>query len=354
MTNPVRVAQIVKYYPPSQRISGVIGFLTALNRYLGSHLDLTVITSAVDGAPARESTDSYRVQRVPWPFPVSAAVALSRLDPVITLYVSSIFDRRAAALYFGGCHATSRMLGWRGSAIYFQATHLSERESWLFGQLLERMDQVCYSSPDAPADFRSAGSRFFELLPAVDLKALGEPSTNSGRRRVGFINHLNPVKGFDRALAMFQQISERLPGCEFVIAGTGVLDHLVPERIGENAVERHGWLPQPERVQVMRSCDALLFPFRTGVSVLGLSQTVIESMALGVVPVGTRTPSIEPLISDSVDGILYEDEGEAVDRLIQVLSDDATLTGMREAARARVASRFDARQRAKELANRLS
>ena len=45
-------------------------------------------------------------------------------------------------------------------------------------------------------------------------------------------------------------------------------------------------------------------PFRTDVSVLGVSQTALEIMALGRVVIGSPTGAILPAVQDGVDGVI--------------------------------------------------
>jgi glycosyltransferase involved in cell wall biosynthesis len=85
----------------------------------------------------------------------------------------------------------------------------------------------------------------------------------------------------------------------------------------------------------MRSCDVMALPFRTDVSVLGISQTVLECLALGVVVVGSDTPAIAPALRPGVDGLLVDGGVDLVAALRRLHDDRTELAEMSAAARER-------------------
>jgi glycosyltransferase involved in cell wall biosynthesis len=99
-------------------------------------------------------------------------------------------------------------------------------------------------------------------------------------------------------------------------------------------IQFRGYLHERERLALMRSCDVMALPFRTDVSVLGLSQTVLECLALGVVVVGSDTPSIAPALRPGVDGLLVDEE-ELLPALRRLHDDAVTREAMAAAARER-------------------
>lgn len=344
-----RLALVVKYHPPSPRISGVIGFVSTLARHLAARCELHVVTSSVPGAPRHEETDGYQVHRVAWPFPVVAGRAVARLDADACLVVSSVYDLRKAAAYFGVLHS---MLDRRARRLFLQATIPSGVPPRSLHRVLRRTDRVLCAGEEIAALFRPAfGHRTEVLTPAVDVGRL----TASARRdaqdsafRVGFVNHLNAVKGFDVAARVFERLADELPDAEFVVAGTGDLEDRVPTGLGHRLVH-HGWMPEEERVALMSTCDVMYLPFRTGISVLGLSQTVLECLALGVVVVGSDTASIAPAIRDGVDGYVVDDEEAAIARITELVRDPALRAQLGAAAFERVRAEFDVATRADRI-----
>ena len=110
-----------------------------------------------------------------------------------------------------------------------------------------------------------------------------------------------------------------------------------------------GFVADEERLALIESCDVMLLPFRQAVSVLGVSQTVLEVMAAGRVVVGSATASITPAISDDVNGVLVElsDLTEVVQGLI---TDRHRLTRLGQQARRDAVDQWDITQRVDDLA----
>src|SRR5215217_5912683 len=102
----------------------------------------------------------------------------------------------------------------------------------------------------------------------------------------------------------------------------------------------------------MRSCDVMALPFRTDVSVLGLSQTVLECLALGVVVIGSDTPAIAPALRPGVDGVLVDGGAELLAALRCLHADRGRRAAMSAAARER-ARDYDVGQCATTLAEHL-
>ena len=117
------------------------------------------------------------------------------------------------------------------------------------------------------------------------------------------------------------------------MAGTGELEAEIRERLGgNNRVELLGFIEESERIELIARCDVMLLPFRTAVSVLGVSQTVLEVMAAGNVVLGTDTAAIKPSIQDGANGILRPLD-EISETLVDLLSHPARIAELGAAAR---------------------
>jgi glycosyltransferase involved in cell wall biosynthesis len=176
------------------------------------------------------------------------------------------------------------------------------------------------------------------LPPAVDVDALAavEPVAKPRPLRFGFVNHFTSVKGADLALEAFAALAAEYDDVDFVAAGTGPLTETLRSRYRSvPAIKFRGYLHEHERLSLMRSFDAMVLPFRTDVSVLGLSQTVLECLALGVVVVGSDTPAIAPALRPGVDGVLIEAGEGVLPALRRLHGDPASLATMAAAARDR-------------------
>jgi glycosyltransferase involved in cell wall biosynthesis len=336
-----RLVVVVKYAAPTTRISGIVEFLRVLLRHLAERWDVHVVSYDAEGTGRGPiDLDGYSVHRVGFPFPVTAGRRAASLEPDATIVISGINDLRLAVPYFGVL-ATS--LGRKTPAAFFQATNVRTAPSRAFATVLRRFSPILCGGPRIHADFaRRLGDRALPLPPAVDVAALSavEPAPKSRPLRFGFVNHFTTVKGADLALEAFAALADEHDDIEFLAAGTGPLAEDLRSRYRSTPrIQFRGYLHEAERLALMRSCDVMVLPFRTDVSVLGLSQTVLECLALGVVVVGSDTPAIAPAVRTGVDGFLV-DEQELLPTLRRLHDDATTRKAMAAAARERAAD-FD-------------
>jgi glycosyltransferase involved in cell wall biosynthesis len=336
-----RLVVVVKYAAPTTRISGIVEFLRVLLRHLAERWDVHVVSYDAEGTGRGPiDLDGYSVHRVGFPFPVTAGRRAASLEPDATIVISGINDLRLAVPYFGVL-ATS--LGRKTPAAFFQATNVRAAPSRAFATVLRRFSPILCGGPRIHADFaRRLGDRALPLPPAVDVAALSaiEPAPKSRPLRFGFVNHFTTVKGADLALEAFAALADEHDDIEFLAAGTGPLAEDLRSRYRSTPrIQFRGYLHEAERLALMRSCDVMVLPFRTDVSVLGLSQTVLECLALGVVVVGSDTPAIAPAIRPGIDGFLV-DEPELLPTLRRLHDDATTRKAMAAAARERAAD-FD-------------
>ncbi len=299
----MKVAVVVKYYPPIERVSGIIGLLTVLNRALSRSADVHVVTSrAGTSAPATLSLDGYQIHRVAGPFPVAAAAKVRQLRVDATIFVSGIHETRLAPPYVG---AFGLLAPTSGTNVFLQATQLDAVPGPMFERATSWADHVLAASDQVGATLEARlSSDVMVLRPAVDIPALcARPE--SGPLTVGFINHFNPVKGVGIAIEAVKAVLDKHPGARAILAGAGPDASLVTDAFGRNPrVELHGFVPEAERLEMIARVDIMVLPFATGVSVLGVSQTVLEAMARGNVVVGTPTEAITGAITHNENGLL--------------------------------------------------
>lgn len=323
------VAVVVKYYPPSERISGIIGFLSLLLDRAADDLDIIVVAHQDDSIRPDVADARVRQRRVGTPFPARAAVEVRRLRPDCVVVVSGIFELDKAAVYFAPL-----ALGMRSRSVFVQATNVDKRRGPHVRAFLSQFDHVVGTSHDIVETLRAVGRDDTRLLlPAVELPQVAPTGVRSFD--VGFVNHVNHVKGADLAVGAIRQLRSRRPGLSAVVAGTGELAGQL-RGADDDGIEWRGWMDPHERDALLRQCRVVLFPFRTSVSVLGVSQTVLEAMAQGAVVVGSDTPAIASAIADGGNGILVGDPTDVshlADQVESLLDDESRVHTLAAAAR---------------------
>jgi glycosyltransferase involved in cell wall biosynthesis len=338
-----RLALVVKYAAPSTRLSGIVAFVSTLARHLAERWDLHVVASDADGTgPGPVAHDGYLVHRVGFPFPLTAGRRAASLEPDATLVVSGLNDLRLAVPYLG---LLERSLPRHGPRLLVQATNVGQAPSAPFARVLRRFDAVACAGPRILDRFRPVlGERAVPMFPAVDVAALEavRPAAKVRALRVGFLNHFNHIKGADLAVAAFARLATERLDTDFVAAGTGPLAAGLHDRYGDvEGLELRGYLAEPERLSLMASCDVMLLPLRSEVSVLGISQAVLECLALGVVVVGTRTPAVADAVRHGEEGVLVGADADLAAVVGGLLDDEGLRRRLSSAARSRARADFD-------------
>lgn len=349
------IVVVVKYFPPFPRISGILTFVSLLVSELGRTHDVHVVTAALS-EPVPESVERCTVHRVGWPFPVTSALATRGIAADVVVTVSGIYDLRLATAYF----LPGRLAVRRSVDTYlYQATWPEQPPGRVFRAMARSYTGLLTASAGIRDRFARRGLASETVAPAVDVARLAAIAPRSGRPlRVGFVNHLNRVKGADLASEAIARLRRESPSLEFVIAGVGELEAEIRERHrGDDRVRVLGFLPEAERLEVLASCDVMLLPFRQATSVLGVSQTALEVLALGNIVVGTATGSLQEAIEDDRNGLLVDPAGDVESSMVEaVLSLEQTpdrVARLRSAAAADAAQRWDIVVRATEVSERL-
>ena len=183
----------------------------------------------------------------------------------------------------------------------------------------------------------------------------------AGPLRVVLAGRLVPFKGHRVGLAAFARLVGAEPESQLHCYGTGSLaEPLAAEthRLGvAGKVHWHGVVPVEELERAWQDADVAIQPSERGVNdeQEGLPNTLLEAMAAGLPVVATRHAGIPEAIRQGREGLLLE-EGDAVgmgDALVRLSREPELRERLGAAARDRVESEFDVRDRAHELAERL-
>lgn len=340
-----RIGVVVKYYPPLERVSGIIGFLRVLNRALGERCELHVITSRPWGAAPYLTLDGHAVHRCAGAFPIAAGRKVQELGLDGVVFVSGIYDQRKAPLYI---EAFTRSFRDRSATrVFLQATHVDGNSSRWFERAVASFDAVASTSSSLSELLAGQlGRPVATLLPGVEVP---QQRTSSGDLTIGFVNHLNAVKGADIAMDAIESVLQRHPSLRATVAGTGEYADQAQRRFASNSqVRLLGFLEESALHDELLHCDVMLLPFRTGVSVLGISQTVLEVMAAGNVVVGTDVAPIAEAIRHGETGLLGSND--EIDGLLEmVIVDSEKRAKLGAAARQDVVERWSISDRADQL-----
>ena len=170
------------------------------------------------------------------------------------------------------------------------------------------------------------------------------------------VGRLSPEKGQAGILRAFANLRARHPELMLRLVGDGPdrtsLEALAKELGLSDAVTFAGRLPEEETLAEIARADLLVLPsFMEGLPIV-----LMEAMAVGVPVIASRVAGIPELVEDGETGLLFtpSDWDELASRIDFLLGDEAQRTRLTEKAKAKIASEFDTRTSAEQLARLFS
>jgi glycosyltransferase involved in cell wall biosynthesis len=183
-------------------------------------------------------------------------------------------------------------------------------------------------------------------------------SFEAGDELLTFINrNLEPYRGYHSFMRALPEVMRARPNAQVVIIGGDDVSYgarpggdrtwkdifldEVRDRIDLNRVHFTGKVPYSTFVGLMQTTRVhcyLTVPFV-------LSWSMLEAMSAGALVVGSRTPPVEELITDGVNGLLVDffDTAEIAGTLIDALENPGSYLPLRRAARAHIVENYDLR-----------
>ena len=167
--------------------------------------------------------------------------------------------------------------------------------------------------------------------------------------------NLEPYRGFHVFMRALPAILSRRPKAQVLIVGGDEVSYGVRLGPGENyrqkllaevgtrldlkRVHFLGQIPRSQFLNVLQISTAhvyLTYPFV-------LSWSMLEAMAAGCLVVGSRTPPVEEVIQDGVNGLLTDflSPERIADRVVEALARAAELLPVRDRARRTIVERYD-------------
>ncbi len=325
----IKLAYVVKYYYPMPRISGILRFVLDLIEALAPDFEVRVFTYRYSpDVPERDEYGGYEVIRLPSPFPWRAGRAVKAWKPDVVVFGSGFWRPYFLLPYWEIFRAA---LG-RSSepVILTQYTNMTSTLSSLCGLLRPRPSAVIATTET----LKGFWERFYlgkvHYIPP-GLKPPGSGLAPKEREvRIGYFGHLQPHKGPDLLLKVFKEIDP--PNAELLINGEGeLMESLQEQARGWENVIIQGYVTDID--PWLNSCDILVLPYRSGVSVLGFSRAALDALAVGVPVVTTPNPAVAPLIEDGRNGFVCRDGGELKEKLETLLGDKELREKLSQGAR---------------------
>jgi glycosyltransferase involved in cell wall biosynthesis len=251
----------------------------------------------------------------------------------------------------------SRLLGLRWSFTMHGISETDYPAGLMLGRKIEAADLVvCVSWFGRAQGMRLVDQREWEKMHVVrcglpfDRIPLKSPA--AVKKTIICVGRLSPEKGQAGLLRAFAKVRSSHPELELRLVGDGpergALEALAEELGVSSAVTFAGRLPEEETLTEIARSDLLVLPsFMEGLPIV-----LMEAMAVGVPVIASRVAGIPELVEDGATGLLFtpsnwDELASGIDRL---LGDGTLQANLAERAKAKVATEFDTRKSATQLA----
>ena len=189
-------------------------------------------------------------------------------------------------------------------------------------------------------------SKVFINYPSVDIDVFcpsrSPDAIHESRFTIVSSGRLHWVKGYEYGLMAARRLVEKGISFRYVIVGDGpkkeeLLFSIKSMKL-EDIIELPGHLPRDDVRSILQGADVLLLTSLAE----GVSNSVLEAMAVGVPVVTTNVGGMAEVVRDGVDGYLVPrcDDQAMADRLERLLNDPQLRRRMGQSARERVIECF--------------
>lgn len=175
---------------------------------------------------------------------------------------------------------------------------------------------------------------FFFEPPGADLEQILQQTGVSGRRYILLPGGLHYRKNADLVLNAWPAVKARIPDLTLVVAGHNDPAYLRrASRMGSSMILA-GFVEDQQLRALYHAAEAVWFPSRYE----GFGLPVIEAMASGAAVVASNSTSIPEVAGDAALLVSPHSQGENIDAIQILLSDERLRQSLRERGRKRAAS----------------
>jgi glycosyltransferase involved in cell wall biosynthesis len=240
--------------------------------------------------------------------------------------------------------------------IFFQTTNLNTKNGNLNNRfrnlLLNGYDKIIvtnsklYEELGKPKKFR----KIFKVYPGSGIN-YGKTRKTCQFKTIIFAGHWSYIKGTDLVL----EIAKKMPHIVFrLVAGMGkycndksLYDQYLKHSSYYRNVEVVPYTSNP--IKYFENSDLMILPYRTGEGVLGIAQSAIEAMALGIPILATNNSSIRDILKNGKNGFFCESIQEYLHYISEIMNNDILYEKLSEGCIATYREKFIAKNIAEDI-----
>lgn len=234
--------------------------------------------------------------------------------------------------------------------VFYQATNF--KTNWFQARVIKQVLSGCASVIGANEYISSllgkAGLLTSVVLPGVMVEdfrlLLSSDEIKVPGKDVVFMGHLSEIKGADVVVSLARNLTHRT--FSFVAGYSSrkkdvLFYNKVKLEIDDLPNASHvAMVPNP--LEYLRVCKVMVLPYRSGDSVLGVAQSAIEAMLMGIPVVSTSNAALSSLLVDGVNGYICSSYDEMLEAIERLLDDNALYSKFSEEAKKTALTNHDA------------
>ncbi|MBI1979687.1 MAG: glycosyltransferase family 4 protein [Elusimicrobia bacterium] len=189
------------------------------------------------------------------------------------------------------------------------------------------------------------GSHVKVIYPPVDSLPAANAGGPSGRKKIGIVARLDPVKGYFTFLKAAKEIQKKHPETEFHVAGAEEnlsWNEILRESksLGLKSLKYHGFLGEKEVAAFMQDCVCGLL---TSTGSEEVSRALLEWMSCGKAVVATQVGCVAEILKDGEGGFLVSaNDSESIAQKVNLILESPDISQkMGEFNRAQVLKDFN-------------
>ncbi len=204
----------------------------------------------------------------------------------------------------------------------------------------DRISALTKPMRDEIIDWKFPAERISVIPNGVDTGFFRPPAQACTEPKVIFVGQFRPEKRVDLLLTTWKIVQSRLPQARLTLVGGG---GYLPkyQRLAHQLCLDVNYIPNTDATHVLAQLQSNSVFVLPGVSE-GMSNALLEAMAVGLAPIVADTPANRAVITPELNGLCYPaDSADALAaQLIRLLNDTSLRKQIGAAARATIEQRY--------------
>jgi glycosyltransferase involved in cell wall biosynthesis len=307
---------VIRHFYPFTRPSGVISFANELALELQKRkIKLTILCLRKKGEQHEYTYSGIKIIKFNQLQLLNYRKKLQCLEPNKVLFISSLSSGIMLPLWWLLLATLSRSF----KPHFYQTTNfLKINNRFILKHILSIFSYRFVASDALYNDFVNNLTLDAKIIyPGVSSQLEKLRSCHGNAiNNLGFFGHVSFIKGVD----IFIKLVKALPEYHFyLVAGKGgkkdnmLYNQFLKETPFLKNMQYIGFTEKP--LDIMGQCDLLILPYRHGGTILGVAQSAIEAMAMGIPVIGSKNSALEPLIKNGVNGFFCEGISEIIAKI---------------------------------------